>query len=235
MVVRQDVAQLAPLEMVEMFVFDPSVIGQPAGNILRWHPGTTVSGTAIIWQGKEYQPMPIEATDFEYSSAGTLPRPKVRISNIGGTTGAYVRTMQDALGARVTRKRTLGKYLDAVNFPGGNPNANPNTGYPDEIFYVARKSVENPIFVEFELALPFDVAGVQLPRRQVIAATCQWVYRSAECSYAGRAVQDIAGNATSDPKQDACRKTLDACKARFGQTGVLRHSGFPASLLARYV
>ena len=53
----------------------------------------------------------------------------------------------------------------------------PNTAFPDEIFYVSRKVSENPIFIEIELAVPFDVEGVQLPRRQVIAGTCQWVYR----------------------------------------------------------
>jgi len=232
--IKREISQLSPKELVELFIFDPTVIGQPSSLILRWHPGTTVAGLPITWAGTVYQPMPIETTDFEYGSTGTLPRPKVRASNIGGQLGALLRTMNDGLGARIIRKRTFGRFLDAVNFPGGNPYADPNQGMPDEIFYIARKAVENPIFVELELALPFDVAGVRIPRRQVIASTCQWVYRSPQCSYAGPPKQDIDGNPTTDPAKDACRKTLDACKARFGKTGVLRTSAFPASLLARY-
>ena len=230
--VRRDVSQLAPLEMVEMFVWDDRPIG--GINVIRWHPGTAVTEQPIIWNGETYTAMAIEAEGFEMTGTGKLPRPTIRAANVGGALGAYLRSMADGLGAKVTRKRTLGKYLDAVNFPDGNPNANPNTAFPDEVFFVSRKAVENPIFIELELAVPFDVEGIFLPRRQVIAGTCQWVYRSPECGYTGPPVQDIDGNPTSDPARDACRKTLTACKARFGEFGILRTSAFPASMLARY-
>ena len=226
--VRLDVSQLAPLQIVEMFEWDDTPIG--GANVIRWHPGTTVAGQPIFWQGVEYQPMAIEAEGFEMTSTGKLPRPTVRASNIGGLLGAYLRSMADGLGAKVTRKRTLGQYLDAVNFPGGNPYADPNTAFNDEIFYVSRKALENPIFIEIELAVPFDVAGIQLPRRQVIAGTCQWVYRSAECTYAGPPVL----NDPVYPGQDRCGKTLASCRLRFGQWGVLHTSAFPSSMLARY-
>jgi lambda family phage minor tail protein L len=227
MTVRSDVSQLAPLELVEMFVWDDTVIG--GNTVFRWHPGTTVERQPIVWQGETYDPFPIEATGFQLDIAGKLPRPTLRGANIGGLLGGYLREMADGLGARVTRKRTLGKYLDAVNFPAGNPYADPTTAFPDEIFYAARKASENPIFVEIELAVKFDVEGVMLPRRQVIAGTCQWVYRSAECSYAGAPVL----NDPVYPGVDKCGKTLASCKLRFGQYGVLRTSAFPASLLVR--
>ncbi|MCA1404701.1 phage minor tail protein L [Ensifer sp. IC3342] len=228
---RDDVQQLAPLEMVEMFVWDDRPIG--GTTVFRWHPGTTETGSPITWQGVTYEPFPIEIEGLEVSAVGKLPRPTVRAANTGGVLGAYLRSMSDALNAKLTRKRVFGKYLDAVNFPGGNPYANPSAGFPDEIFYVAKKVSENPIFVEIELAVRFDVDGVMLPRRQVLADICQWAYRSAECSYAGPPVEDIYGNPTTDATKDQCRKTLDACRARFGQKGVLRTSAFPASLLMR--
>jgi len=231
--VAADVAGLDPVERVELFEWDAKVLTGSDADILRWHPGTTVTDGPIVWQGKTYNPMPIEATGFERNAAGTLPRPTLRVANIGGVVGAYVRAIGGALGARVVRRRTLGKYLDAVNFPNGNVYADPATFFPDEIYYVSRKAAENSIWLEMELAARFDVAGIMLPRRQVIAATCQWVYRSAECSYAGPPVQDINGNPTSDPAKDACRKTLTACQARFGSNGVLRTSAFPASLLGK--
>lgn len=230
--VRSDVTQLGPLEMVEMYMWDARAIGDP--NPFYWHPGTTVEGMPIIWQGRTYNPFPIESNGFQLDSSGKLPRPTLRAANIGGELGNYLRSMADGLNAKVIRKRTLGKYLDAANFPNGNPYANPNTYFPDETYYVARKVSENPVFVEIELAVKFDVEGVLLPRRQVIAGTCQWAYRSAECSYAGPPVQDIYGNPIPPSTQpDACNKTLDACKARFGQNGVLRTSAFPSSLLIR--
>lgn len=227
MTVRSDVSQLEPLQLVTMFTWDATAIGD--NQVFHWHPGTTVENGPIVWQGVTYDPFPIEASGFELDSAGKLPRPTLRAANIGGILGQYLRSMGDGLNAKVTRKRTLGKYLDAVNFPDGNPYADPTTSFPDDVFYVSRKVSENPVFIEIELAVKFDVEGIMLPRRQVIAGTCQWVYRSAECSYAGPPVY----NDPVYPGQDICGKTLAACKLRFGQYGVLRTSAFPASLLVQ--
>lgn len=227
-----DLSGLAPQQLMEFFEWDDTVIG--GSNRLRWYNGTGFDQAPIRWQGLTYEPFPIQAEGFEYNSSGTLPRPTLKASNIGGAIGAYIRTIKDGLKAKVTRRRTIGKYLDAANFPDGNPTADPNQHMPDEIFFVARKANENPIFIEMELAAAFDVDGIMLPRRQVIAGTCQWVYRGAECGYAGGPVQDIYGNPTSDPNLDQCRKTLSACKARFGQYGILPTSAFPASLLNKY-
>lgn len=224
MTVRSDVQGLKPMEVVEMFVWDDTVIG--GTTIYRWHPGTTVTDTAIRWQGNLYTPYPIQGDGFDLTTNDKLPRPKLAVANVGGLIGNYLRSMSGALGAKVTRKRTLGKYLDAVNFPGGNPTADSTTYFPDEIFYVARKSNENAIFIELELAAKWDVSGVMLPRRQVIASVCQWVYRSHECSYTG-------ANVPHDGLPDGCGKTLEDCKKHFGKNNELHTSAFPASLLAR--
>lgn len=235
MAVRSDVTQVGPLEIIEMFILDTSTIGGGANGVFHFHPGNNPFGnTPIIWKGVQYEPFPVETTGWEANAAGKLPRPTIRVSNIGGYMGSFIRPLRDGLGARLTRKRTLGKYLDAINFPDGNPYANPNTAFPDEIFYVARKVVENPIFLEMELAVAFDVEGVLLPRRQVLAGICPWIYRSPECTYAGPPVQDEDGDPTSDPTKDVCRKTLDACRARFGATGILRFGGFPSSMLGQH-
>lgn len=227
--VRADVATLQPQAIVEMFTLDATAI-KPGEPLLSWHPGTQVDRDPIVWRGQIYEPYPMEATGFEQSAVGKLPRPTLRAANIGGILGAYINTLQDGLGAKVIRRRTFAKYLDAVNFPGGNPNANPNAHFEDELFYISRKVNENPIFIEFEMAVPFDIMGTLLPRRQVIAGTCTWQYRSAECSYAGGPIL----NDPVFPGVDQCGKTLTSCKLRFGANGVLRTSAFPASLLARY-
>lgn len=238
MSVRQDVSQLTPQALIEMYIFDPTVIGQPSTAILRWHPGTQGDRDPIVWQGVTYQPFPIEATGFEATGAGKLPRPSMRAANIGGSIGAYLRAMDDGLGAKITRKRTFGKYLDAVNFPGGNPTANSAAHFDDEVFYLARKASEGPIFIEFELAVRFDVRGIKLPRRQVIAGTCMWKYRGPECSYTGPAITndpvfpDPAAHWPDHP--DKCGKTLTSCKLRFPKVQGLPTSAFPGSQLARY-
>lgn len=230
--IRTDISQLSTLSLVEVFVWDTTNIG--GTEILRWHNGTNGLGQSIFWQGQQYFHFPVEVEGFEQQSTGKLPRPTLRASNIGGSLGAFVRSLKDALKSSVVRKRTLARYLDAINFIDGNPYADPTAGFPDEQFFVARKVNEDPIQIEMELAVPFDVENILLPRRQVIAGTCQWKYRGAECSYAGGPVQDINGNPTSDPTKDQCRKTLSACRARFGEYGILKTSAFPSSLLNSY-
>jgi len=64
-----------------------------------------------------------------------------------------------------------------------NPTADPAAEFPVDIFYIDRKASETKDAVEFELSSSFDVAGVQLPRRQIIQNVCTWRYRGAECGW----------------------------------------------------
>jgi lambda family phage minor tail protein L len=128
----------------------------------------------------------------------------------------------------VIRKRTLARYLDAANFPNGNPFANPDDHFDDDIFAVNQKVRESVDIVEFELAAPFDVEGVLLPKRQVIANACPWRYRGDGCGYAGPPVADINDNPTSNANADACGKRLRSCKMRFGN-GWIPFGGMPGA------
>lgn len=178
-----EIQKLEPSAIVEMFEVDATAFG---GDMLRFHAGTNQLRQNLVWQGETYSPFPIQASGFDYSGNGQLPRPKLAVANITGAITLLVLTYDDLLGAKVTRKRTLLKYLDAVNFPGGtNPTADPAAEFGDEIFFVDRKTSENRDVVEFELAAAFDVAGVRLPRRQIIQNVCTWKYRGGECGYTG--------------------------------------------------
>lgn len=114
-----------------------------------------------------------------------------------------------------------------------NPYADPNAHFPDEVWFIDRKASENGIFIQFELAAAFDVAGVQLPRRQCIQNTCTWVYRSAECGYSGGPVAKINDQPTSSWAEDRCGKRLTSCEIRFGANNELPYGGFPGVGLIR--
>lgn len=226
--IESDVQKLNPGAIVEMFEL---ITGD---TILRWHSGVTVENNDVVWQGLSYSRYPVDASGFEKSTKGTLPRPTLRAANISGLLGALARRADDLMGAKVTRRRTFVKYLDAINFPGDvNPTADPNCAFADEIWFVDRKSAENGVFLEFELSSAFDVRGVKLPRRQCIQNTCQSIYRGPECGYAGPPVADRNDIATSDPARDACGKRLSSCKLRFGQFGELSTSAMPGVGLIR--
>jgi lambda family phage minor tail protein L len=210
--------EIAPGAVIELFELELNVTQHGVADIYRFHAGTSLnSNGALRWAGNEHLRFPIEAEGFEYSGNGQLPRPKVRVSNILGTITALLLSLPDGLeGAKLTRIRTLARYIDGANFPGGtNPygTPDPTAEFPREIYYVDRKVAETRDVVEFELAASFDLAGVRAPKRQCIANICQWVYKSAECGYTGGL--------------PICEKTLDACKAHFGATAELPFGSFP--------
>jgi lambda family phage minor tail protein L len=196
--------------MVELFVLDCTALG---GSIFRFHAGTNGIGAAVIWQGVTYSPFPIQAEGFDMSSKGVMPRPTLRVSNVDGVVGAQVRAYGDLVGATVTRKRTLAKFLDAVNFSGGNPNADPTAAFADDVFYVEQRTTETAEMIEFQLSAASDLQGLMLPSRIVQASVCM-EHDATVCAYS-------VGN--------QCTKTLDACKAHWGVAADLPFGGFPGA------
>lgn len=213
-----DLQSAAPSSIIEVFELELTQLLHGVAETYRFHAGTNSKNNGnLIWAGNEYLAFPVQAEGFEYSGNGQLPRPKIRVSNILGTITALLLSLPSGLeGAKVTRIRTLARYIDAVNFtdnlnPFGTPD--PTAEMPREVYIIDRKTSENRDVVEFELAAAFDLQGVRLPKRQCISSICQWVYKSTECGYTG--------------SLPSCQKTLAACKDHFGQTAQLPFGGFP--------
>lgn len=229
--ITSEIQKLAPSAVIELFELDTTAF---AGDIYYFHAGTNGLRTRVTWQGQAYEPFPVQVTGFEYNGNGQLPRPKLVVANVTGIISTLVLLYQDLLGAKLTRKRTFAKYLDAVNFDGGiNPTADDTAAFQDDVFFIDRKSGENKATVEFELAAAFDVTGVKLPRRQIVQNVCPWKYRGAECSYTGTNYFNASDVAVASAALDVCGKRLDSCKARFGETAELPFGGFPAAGLFR--
>ncbi len=229
--IRSEIQKLAPSAVIELFVLDLSLFSQ--GSVY-FHAGTNSLQQRLTWQGKTYEAFPIQVEGFEFNGNGQIPRPKLKVANVTGAITAMVLIYQDLVGAKITRKRTLAKYLDAVNFPGGvNPTADPTAEFADDIYYIDRKSRETRDVIEFELAASFDLEGVNLPRRQIVQNVCPWRYRSSECGYTGASYFDANDQSVASSTQDICGKRLSSCQARFGQNAELPFGGFPAAGLFR--
>lgn len=213
-----DLQDTAPSSIIELFSLQ--LVEEIHGSSLeyKFYDSTlTYPDSKIIWNSREYEAIPIQASGFKYAGDGQLPRPTMRVSNVLGTITSILLGIPSGLeGAKVTRIRTLLRYLDAVNFPENtNPfgTPDPTAEMPREIYIIDRKSNENRDIVEFELATVNDLQGIRIPKRQCISSICQWVYKSAECSYTG-------GLPT-------CAKTLADCRAHFGSSAQLPFGGFP--------
>jgi lambda family phage minor tail protein L len=160
-----DLQAIAPSAVIELFQLELNATQHGVNETYYFHAGVNATNNAdIIWNSQAYVAFPIEATDFEYTGTGSLPRPKLRISNIFGTITGLILSLPNGLeGAKVTRIRTLARYIDGVNFPGGtNPygTPDPTAEFPREIYYIDRKAAENRDLIEFELAAAFDLVGV---------------------------------------------------------------------------
>lgn len=184
----REIQKLAPSAVIDLYVLDTSDLKDidtgNLGEVVYFHAGTNGLEEPVVWQGNSYVPFPIEMEGFDKNSKGTIPRPILRVSNINGAISSLLYAFEDLIGAKVTRKRTFAKFLDTVNFPGNiNPFANQEAGFPDEVFYVSRKILENRLVIEMELSPAWDLHGIKLPRRLCTQNICPWKYKSLECGY----------------------------------------------------
>jgi lambda family phage minor tail protein L len=228
--VFEELAQLAPSAIIELFELQLDTTLHGSSDIYRWHGGVNANVTGnITWNGNDYVRLPIQAEGFDYSNTGSLPRPTLTVANLDSTVTNLLLLVNattagnDLGGATVKRIRTLKKYLD------GETAADPHAKFPDEIWFIDRKASESRDAVSFELASKFDLPGVMLPKRQIIANLCQWKYRSNECSYAGTAYFDINDKSVETLAEDQCGKRLGSCKLRFGENNPLPFGSFPSA------
>ena len=171
-----DLQGLNPSAIIELFELelDSALHGSQTIMTYRFHAGSNVNANGeIVWQGNTYLRYPVEASGFAFQK-GQLPRPRLTVSNALSLLTAVmlevneVTAGNDLTGAKVTRIRTLAKFIDNANFSGGsNPYGTPaNNEFPREIYYIDRKATENRNIVDFELASISDLAGIRLPKRQ---------------------------------------------------------------------
>jgi lambda family phage minor tail protein L len=174
--VFSDIQKVNPSAIIELFTLTLDSTLHGATTVYRFHAGTNLNANGkIVWAGNDYLRFPVQATGFAYKK-GQIPRPVLTVSNMGSLSiSAILLTVNqttpgnDLTGAKVVRIRTMAKFLDAANFSGAtNPFGTPdNTAeFPQEIYYIDRKSAENREVVSWELAAVFDLAGIRSPKRQ---------------------------------------------------------------------
>tara|TARA_R100000781_G_scaffold49607_1_gene32915 strand:+ start:5341 stop:6273 length:933 start_codon:yes stop_codon:yes gene_type:complete len=239
--VFEDLNSFAPDKIIELFEIEfTSAVATVVGvNKYYFHAGLNEGFTGnVVFNENVYTAVPIKAEGFELTTQGTIPRPTITIANLNGgitTLLKLVNTAQyttnpsqtavfsgnDLGNSEVRRITTLKKYLD------GEPDADINARFPDQIFVIDRKILETRDVVQFELVSAMDQQGKMIPKRQCVSNICQWVYRSSECSYTGTNFFNINDQSVSSAADDVCGKRLTSCKARFGQDP-LPYGSFPS-------
>jgi len=182
--------KINPSSVIELYELELTVgLHIPTGNpnnldtVFRFHAGANLNNFGqIIFNGNSYQRVAVKIEGFEDTSKGTIPRPTLTFSNLGGITkDTTVMTMSDflnvvntvtpgndLLNAKVTRLLPLASALDNANFVGDNPFGTPSTDrLQDRIYYIDRKAVENRQIVQFELVSVLDMQNKKIPARIV--------------------------------------------------------------------
>ena len=180
-----DIEATTILDFYELHVDE---INDP-NNIIYFHGGSNGAYQPVIWQGNSYLPVPTEAEGFEVKGDKTLPRPTIKIANLDYLFSQYAKLYNSFSGAKFVRKQVMVKYLDDENFNAfGNPygTADSNMGFPDDIFYVNRISIETKTFLELELVSPLEFENISIPRRIVLADYCPFFYRGDHCGYSSK-------------------------------------------------
>jgi lambda family phage minor tail protein L len=202
---------------IRKIMADGSSVATVAGLATSSGASDTTDGV-VLWKGDAYTPWPILASEFEASASGVIPRPKIRIGTLGSLPSItnLVRDNGDLVGATITRRRTLQKYLDAINFDSGiNENADPLWELVD-VYQVAQKSMESPQegYIEWELRSAIDMEGKLIPKRIIQAGVCGWKPSDTDvCAFVA-----------------TCDRRLATCRTNH-PTAALPYGGFPGSAL----
>jgi lambda family phage minor tail protein L len=150
--------QSSPL--IELFTVDCTSIG---GSTYNFTPNVDVSGSSVVYRGVIYQPLPVQTGGWELSATDTQPRPTLTVSNVTSFFMSAVQSLGDIVNAKVTRLRTLYKFLD------GQPTADPNAYInPVDVYWVYQKTLQNKNVISWQLATPAEAFAAQLPARQFL-------------------------------------------------------------------
>ena len=208
--IARESQQLQQDAIVTLFELDATRFGE---GVLRFCPAP-VDGGPAMFNGYQYQPLPIQADGFEWSGQGTLPRPTLSITAMQLAFLSLVLSADDLVGAPFKRLRTYRKHLD----DGDDPDA--EALFPVDHYTIERKQAQNRTAITFELSVEMDQQGRKIPARQVLRDSCTHRYRwwTGEWEPSGSA---------ADPGDDKCGKRLSDCRLRFGQNGVLPTRAFP--------
>ncbi len=209
-----DIQKLEPGNQIRLFELDATRLG---ANIWRFH-GHAQEGD-IIWQGRVYSPIQITAKGFDIRGDGRPATPTLQVVNeldgVPGAITALCLQFRDLAGAKVRVIETFRHFLDAANFPEGNPDASDQSKV--NLWYIEQKTEETRAAVVFSLSSPTDMEGQQLPSQQ-ITKLCRWAcrggYRGEACAYVGGAMFTKKNEPTDNPALDRCGGWWSSCKLR---------------------
>ena len=178
----EQLQKLENISIIELFQLDLvdgmhyfSGVGSPT-TLYRFHSGTNEISTDLIWQGNTYTAIACQAEGFETGDNTVMARPTISFANTVGNFSTIIELVNqitpfnDLQKAKITRIRTMARFLDANNFanntnPFGTPD--PTKALEQHEFEINKKVLENNEVCTFELVNSIDFEDLFLPRKQI--------------------------------------------------------------------
>ena len=124
---------------------------------------------------RTYTALPLQAKGFKSDPSATSARPTITFANVSDTFKTAISDYDALLGSTLIRRTTLQKYL-----VGESGDSTPPVEFPKQIYLFDRITAQSKTAITFECATPYDLQGITLPKRQVIANACPWLYQGAD-------------------------------------------------------
>ena len=133
----------------------------------------SIDGTTI----NTYSALPIVIDGMEIQADGAQSRPTITMANVTAVFKDALGGLKnrDLIGKTLIRRQTFAKYL--YGSVPGSVTGSPPTEFPIREYIIDRISAETKTLVSFELASPFDLEGIQIPRRTIVGKYCSWAYQ----------------------------------------------------------
>jgi len=195
-------------QQIESPIVDLFEVTLPSGSVVYFHPGKDDSLSDIQFKSKDannsgnytvntYTAIPAALDGMEIQADGAISRPTISIANVGPTILANNPSLKysDLVGQTVVKRQTLAKYL-----VGGSAYDSTATTPPMELasvkYKIDRVSSETNVAIVFELAVAYDLEGIQLPRRKVVGKYCSWMYQGLNIYGKGGCTASLDGEIT---------------------------------------
>lgn len=177
--ITKDVQKLDPASsLIQLFEIEYT-----EGNFVYVHPGLKENLGSVQFRDydtnatiRTYSAIPMQVEGFEAKTSGAIARPTIAIANATNAFSGAIGTIDydSLLGLKIIRRLTLEKYLY-----GESGDDSPPVEFPRQVWLVDRIKARTKEVVQLELAAAFDLQGVKIPARQIVANRCPWIYQAA--------------------------------------------------------
>lgn len=156
----------------------------------------------LTWQGETWVAFPFEIEEITEQSTGEVPRVDLRVANVGGVMGAYLRDYDNYCKANGYTAIDVTIYVVNLAVILANGNADPEVEY--QLLLTQPKAGSK--WATFTLGAP-NIYTRRCPLNRLFKNHCRFKFKDARCGYTGAAT--------------SCAKTLAACRTllnapRFG-------------------